>query len=260
MASYMRAAIALLAALAGPALEAGPATAQDGPCDDPLVMGWEHRPPFQVRAPDGPEGLDIALIEAIADEMGCAVRFERASWAENLAGVESGRLDLATQATYTEARAAYARYSDRYFDETMVLFAPVDRTGRHDSLDAFLNAGYRVARAEGWTFGAETDSLLAEYAEQDQVITEPTLRAALTAVTEQRADGVLGRRLMVPHMAEARNMAQPLRPLDVVQQTPVHVIFSRAAVPEATVTAFNDAMAELRESGRFEDIVLRHAR
>ena len=72
-------------------------------------------------------GLDVEIGKLIAEGLGVKVRFEETDWDSILAGVESGRFDIACNGvTYTEERAQSYRFTDPYVYSPNVLVVRAD--------------------------------------------------------------------------------------------------------------------------------------
>ena len=75
-------------------------------------------------------GLDVEIGKLIAEGLGVKVRFEETDWDSILAGVESGRFDIACNGvTYTDERAQSYRFTDPYVYSPNVLVVRADNTG-----------------------------------------------------------------------------------------------------------------------------------
>lgn len=68
-------------------------------------------------------GFDVELGKLIADKLGVSVEYQETDWDSILAGVQTGRYDLAINGvTYTDERAESYNFSDPYlFDQTVLI-------------------------------------------------------------------------------------------------------------------------------------------
>ena len=68
-------------------------------------------------------GFDVELGKYIADALGVEARYEETDWDSILAGVESGRYDLAINGvTYSDERAKSYNFSNPYlYDQTVLI-------------------------------------------------------------------------------------------------------------------------------------------
>jgi len=105
--------------------------------DGKFVVGTEAQfPPFEIRTADGGfYGFDIALAEAIADELDLELELIDTDFASIIASVNADKFDVAMSAmTITEARAEKVNFSDSYFDAGLSIAIPMgsDITGLDD--------------------------------------------------------------------------------------------------------------------------------
>ncbi len=71
-----------------------------------LHVGYYENPPLVFTGEDGPAGLYVDLLTAVAEETGWDLQFVHCEWEECLAALERGELDLLCAIAYTEDRAS----------------------------------------------------------------------------------------------------------------------------------------------------------
>jgi signal transduction histidine kinase len=115
MNSFLRhglfAAVAVLLVIAGILTAAAPppragATAPAGALPPPLVVGlMRDLPPYESVTPEGePVGYHVDLVRAVARELNRGLEFRVGSWAENVASLQTGEIDLIPAMIRTEER------------------------------------------------------------------------------------------------------------------------------------------------------------
>ena len=76
-------------------------------------------------------GFDVEMGRLIAEKLGVEARFEETAWEAILAGVDSGRFDIACNGVgYTEERAKSYMFSDPYLYTSAVLLVQSSNTER----------------------------------------------------------------------------------------------------------------------------------
>lgn len=71
-----------------------------------LHVGYYENPPLVFTGKDGPAGLYVDLLTAVAEETGWDLQFVHCEWEGCLAALERGELDILCAIAYTEARAS----------------------------------------------------------------------------------------------------------------------------------------------------------
>ena len=123
-----------------------------------LRIAWSDYPPFQWRGENGqPQGLDVELLELIAQEAGERLVWSRRPWARQVPDIGQGELDLMGSATPSPERQALGEFTQPYRNERVALIAlgadaaPVrrlaDLKGRRIALQKGSSAHYLVLRA-----------------------------------------------------------------------------------------------------------------
>ncbi len=235
------------------------APAGESVCPDPLVQGWEPWPPYQIPRDGAPTGIDIAIVKAIAAEMDCELGYRQMPWTRLLDSIAAGDVDFAVQANYTQRRAAFAYYSDPYLPYETRLIVEAGARQDYPDLQSFLDAGKTVGVVRGYDYGSEVDRLLRRKPYRDQVVEAYTVGAHVKPLAIARVDGVIAEPAVFAHAAQQAGLRDEIAVTDlVVTQVRTYAIFSKASTSRATVRAFNKAMAEVRNRGRFQRIIERY--
>jgi len=228
-------------------------------CQAPLTQGWEPWPPYQIARDGAPTGVDIEIVAAIADRMGCDIDYREMPWSRLLDSIAAGKVDFTVQANYTEERAEFAYYSEPYLPYQTRLI--VDAGGRTDyeSLKAFLAEGNTIGIVQGYDYGDDANALLDRDRFDGQVVESYSVGAHVKPLVRGRVDGVIAERFVFAHEASQAGVRDAIAITDVtVTSAQTHAIFSRESTSKATVDAFNDAMAEVKADGTFDAIIRRY--
>lgn len=247
-------AVAAVAALLG-LLSAAPAAA----CD--LTVGWDPFAPYQKegRGSD-PEGIDIDLVTAFAEEAGCTLTFIRTPWARQLMEIEAGALDMALAATPTEERAAYAHFTRPYRDEEFRLYIRREdaEAGRYPqaTLADVVAAMDKVGIMRGFYAGPEVEALQADPATAGRFDEGTNEGLSLKKLAAGRIEGVIAERAVAADALRAHDLDGVIRLHPVaVHATGVTLMLSRASVPESVRERLDAAIGTIRASDRYGAIL-----
>ncbi len=231
--------------------------------------GWAYGIPYQYEITGlGGEpkltGLDIEIMKTVSREAGFRPVFVETSWEENLRRVKEGKFDFALAATPLEARKEWAWFSLPYRKEVIAMFMRSGDTGSLsgqnpiETLKRFLSEGKRIGVVGGYYNGPEVAALLAKEEYTSQFVPVDGEARLLEALLTDAVDVILADRLAVASAARQADELARIQILpEIIYETPLCVMFSKASTPLATVEAFNAAIEEMRASGKI-DLITRH--
>lgn len=257
--------VALAACRQSPEPTAGPVALAAAPvapnCE--LTVGWDPWEPYQYEAADGRlQGLDIELIRTLAREAGCSLAFVQGHWVEHLDALREGRIDLLLAATPNEQRQTFAVFTSPYRDEDMAMFVRKEDaeslTGR--SLAELVAAGHRVAVTDGYYYGPEVASLMADEDSSPAFSRARIVESGYLRLVEGQVDVLLDDPVVAASVLRRKGWTDEVvrHPLDV-SHSEVALMFSRQSVPTAVVRRFEAALQRARASGGLEAVVARYA-
>ncbi len=238
-----------------------PGRAQEQP---PLRIGWYAEAPFQKEGPSGLTGLDIEMVRAVARHAGQGLAFTRVPYTELMEEVATGRRDLASGIAWTPERAAAGRMSRAYRQDVNVLIQRREGGAPPSAFDApgllahLRNSEFRIGVIAGYSYGdAALDAWLADPARGARVRRSGDDAANLRLLLAGEIDGFLAERLSAAALVAASAAPRAVEENRHLRLfIPLHLMFSRE-VPEATVVAFDAAIAALRADGTLDKIAVR---
>lgn len=204
-------------------------------------------------------GVDVDLVQAIADELGCVASFPKMPWARALLELEHGRLDVGTSASRTPERERFARFSAPYRQAQMGIYVRKGETGRYalDGLSGITDAGLRLGVMRGFYYGPEFEALMADPAFARQVDIAVDYETNIRKLLHGRIDGFLVDDIGVMVGALADYGAE-----DQVEQHPVflagdefHLMFSKKSVSADLVARIDEVLARMETDGRLRHIM-----
>ncbi len=241
-----------------------PANAVKAPVQAPclLHLGFEAWEPYQFTSVDNkPAGLDIELVEAAAQQMGCQISAQQGTWTDLIAALKEGKVDLLLGASITPARQEYAHFSAPYRQEQFVLFVrSADVAGYpQNTLADFVGAGKKVGIISEYYYGNEFADLYNQEALKKQFVEASLGELNLARLLDEDIDGMLEDSYVGHAMLKRKGLGQQIGTHSIsMGNTDVYVMFSKATVQPEVVENFNQALAALRADGRYEAIVQRY--
>lgn len=247
---------------------AQPADASDSPElaasveDCSLSVGWDPWEPYHFK-PSGSKvrGLDVDLLESIAEHSDCKLEWEQGSWVSMLRLVESGELDLLLGATETPDRKAFAYFSDPYRQESFRIHVSAEEldSWSDKTFEELLSDGFRLGLTSGYVYGDKIDTVLDNAEYQEQIVDVPVGELNFVNLMDFRIDGFLEDPFVAASINQRREWGVPLAtlPLDL-HSGDVRIMFSKSSVEPGTVERFNNALEDLHDSGEYERITGRY--
>jgi polar amino acid transport system substrate-binding protein len=228
-----------------------------------LRVGWEPYAPYTFAGEDGQvTGIDVDLLNAIAEAIGCTVGFTQMPWARIIREVETGTLDIATSTSWTPERAEWGLLSMPYRETEIAIYVRGEDEGRFD-LGGLVDVpaqGLKLGVIVDYFYGDELERLTEDPAYAMWIDGAPDYATNIRKLLNGRIDGVLAEDVGV-----MQTELQRLGAADSVVRHPLplpgeelHFLFSRATVDPALVAQVDAAITRLKADGRLDAIVARY--
>ena len=223
-------------------------------CERTLTLGVEPYAPFQFHGPRGWRGLDISILSAVLDRMGCSLEVEPIPWKRHLISMmHGGDIDIAASAHRTPDRESFAHFSDPYRPSKTVLLVSGTPDSTPSTLRDFFKAGKVLGVVFGYEYGRTASALIEAYPEQIIMTAYP--RTNIRLVQWGRIDGTIGDLFV---MAEATRTARAAGKVaiaeTVVDRQPVHFMFAKKTVPADFVARFNATLEVFKTSDEWDEL------
>ncbi|WP_449280302.1 transporter substrate-binding domain-containing protein [Lentibacillus salinarum] len=201
--------------------------------------------PFEFEEDGEYVGFDIDLINAVADEAGFDIELEVTNFDGIIPGLQTGSFDIAIAGiSITEDRKEKIDYSDPYYESGLAIGVPSD----NDDINGIEDlAGKSIATRLGSTSAAYIDENIddAEASPYEQ------LDQAYLAVENGSDDAVLYDAPNVNYYIQTTG--DGLKVVGDLYQAEDYGI-AIAKDQEELVAAINDALAEMRDNGTYDEI------
>ncbi len=194
-------------------------------------------------------GLDIEIGTLIAEKLGVKPDFQETDWDAILAGVDSGRFDIACNGVgYTEERAEKYAFSSPYVYTHKVLVVSGDNTDitRMEDLE-----GKTTANSPGSTYAAIAEQYGAT------VTSASTLDQTIELLLQGRVDATINAQVSIEDYL-AQHPDANLKVVQVLEGDPVAFPMQKTADAESFVKAVDEALNELRDSGKLAEISMKY--
>ncbi|RTL39971.1 MAG: amino acid ABC transporter substrate-binding protein [Burkholderiales bacterium] len=224
----------------------------------PLRVGWGDYPPFQIKGPRGPEGLDVELLELIAHQAGERLRWLRRPWARQLADMTHGELDIICSATPAPEREAIGRFSQAYRQERVALMSLVDGAPPVSRLAELKGRGVRIGMIRGAVF---PESVRRELQAHELLSVLQSLHAndlTLQALRQGRVDYVIEDPVSMQYRA-SKDPGPPIRVALELATSPVHLLVALQALAQrpALLDRLNQGLQRARQSPEWQQALAR---
>ena len=216
-----------------------------------LVMGTEaDYIPFEFRYASEPAsgivGFDIAVANAIADQIGFTLAVQERPFDELIPALQSGELDFAMAAiTPTPERLQFVDFSEVYFESRQALVSR--RTSPVRTLDDLPGSTVAVQRG---TIQEQAALDLLEDGLDIRIQTFERMNDIVTAVREQSVDVAFIEELV----AEAYLENNPTLELDVLGEVPPVPLAIAFPKGSSYIEPFNQVIEDLKASGELEEL------
>jgi len=230
-----------------------------------LRGGWYPWDPYQYRdykrGVPVLTGLDVEIERALARIMAVEIDLPEIAWKDHLAALIAGTADIAAGATVSEARSAYAYFSQPYRTETDVLILPRGSSRRYlfhtvaEMLDAFAKQKFRLGVIAGFVYADNrVNDFIADPAHRDSIVPVATDAENLRNLLAGAIDGFLADRIAAATTAWRRNAGARIEEHPLRFSTDIRFMLSRASETPQTLSRLNNAIDELRTSGELRRI------
>lgn len=239
-------------------------SAAAAPTSCKLNLGFEAWEPYQFTSFENkPAGLDIELVQAIAQQMGCEIAAQQGTWTELIDALKVGKVDLLLGASVTPARQEYAFFSDPYRQEQFVLFVrSADVAGYpQNTLADFVGSGKKVGIISEYYYGAEFADLYNQDTLKPQFVEASLSELNLARLLDEDIDGMLEDSFVGHAMLRRKGLDKQIGTHSIsMGNTDVFVMFSKATIKPEQVSAFNQALAAIKANGSYNTIIQRYVR
>ena len=194
-------------------------------------------------------GLDIEIGKLIAEGLGVQPEFQETDWDSILAGVDSGRFDIACNGVgYTETRAEKYSFSTPYVytHKVLVVAQGNDEIKTIDDL-----AGKTTANSPSSTYAqiAEEHGATVTYVS--------TLGETIELLIQGRVDATINAQVSIQDYLDQHPDA-PIKVVQVMEGDPVAYPVRKSAETDTLIAAINEILENARQNGSLSAISMKY--
>ena len=227
-----------------------------------LTMGFDPWEPYQYRDIDSSvRGLDVELVERIAEQAGCQLSFAEDDWGSLLVALERGDIDVLAGATRTAGRERFARFTAPYRDENFALFIRMDDLSSYEGLTfaELLRNDLTVGLVAEYVYGEEVAGFADDLTYGDQFMDAVIPEVNYDRLLSFEIDALIDDPAVATAILRRRGLEDQLIPLDVpLGGEEVRLMLSRASVDDALAGRIDDALRAFRDGADYQQIVSRY--
>ncbi|MEE4246909.1 MAG: transporter substrate-binding domain-containing protein [Kangiellaceae bacterium] len=238
-----------------------PAADQPKPAECKLTMGWDPWEPYMYLMPgDKVSGLDIEIIEALANEANCSLEFIQDDWMHLLQKVEKGEVDLVAGASITEKRKEYALFSDAYRTENFVLYIRQgERSKFGRDILAMVESGKKVGVTTDYIYGDEVTDLQDNETYSEQFVYATVDEENYFNLLQHTVDVIIDDPFVGAYNLKRKGITEQIEQLPMkIYSGDVHLMFSMRSVDHTIVERFNAALEKIKGNNQYNDILQRY--
>lgn len=239
---------------------AAPAEPEPKPCA--LKLGFESWEPYQyVGLQQQASGLDIEIMQAVAQRMNCTLITQHGIWQDLLGQLRQGQLDLLLGASKTAAREEFALFSEPYRAEQFQLFVRKNEAQQYnfESVAQMVAAKHKVGLISDYYYGEQIMALYSDELMRPQFVESSISEQNLAMLLDEQVDAVLEDSLVGASIIRRKGLEQQIEPHQVkLPESPIYVMFSKSSVKPEQVSAFNQALQQLKDSGEYQQLLSKY--
>lgn len=219
-----------------------------------LRVRWNPDPPYtMLDAARRVTGLQVELIEAALQRLGCRAVWVELPWARALMELQAGRLDMLPGALRRPEREAYAYWVPQHIALSNRLFVRAGREGDFGAATRLQQAwrpGLKLGVQIGVVYGPDYAELLGDAAFR-AALTQVSVRRSLWQMLDiGRVDGVIASETTARWELRELGLAGRIVATPVaVPHEPVHIMFSKRSVDAALVQRYREASEAMEKDG-----------
>lgn len=228
-----------------------------------FTMGFDVWEPYQyIGLGKAVKGMDIELVQMVADKLNCGITYRQDSWGNLLNLLKAGKIDMVLGASITDERKAFALFSEPYRSEEFLLYIRAEDVHKHRqaSVVDFVLDNNKIGTIGEYYYGNELSSLMDDekYGKQFQPVFMGEIN--LARLLDGDIDGFLEDSFVGASLVRRKGLAKYITPHQAKISTgDVYVMFSRATVAPEKVNQFNQALIELKNNGDYDRLVSKYS-
>jgi len=222
-----------------------------------LNVGWELWFPFQYRnKAQELIGLDIEIFKAVIERANLKADFVELPWKRHLRYIESGEIDIAFGASYTNEREKYAYFTIPYRLETVKLFIRNGDKFKINTLKDITKYNFLLGVEAGYYYGDTFQKLMKDPKFKQHTNEVLDIEQNISMLLKGRINGLLADPNTITAFCDKYKITGELElyPLNIYQAD-IYMMLSRKSLNSETLIKFNSAIQSLKKDGTLDTII-----
>jgi len=222
-----------------------------------LTVGWGIWPPYQYLSENNQaKGVQIDLLNSLAAEANCTLNYVQQSFSQNVADIESGKIDLMADTTVTKERQSYAYFSAPYRNEILLLYVSKNRVAscKNRPLSEIMDGQFRLGLTRDNLYGKKVDAIQKNKNYKNTIVYLKENKDALTSLLSGKIDGFFEDPIVLAYELKKRKLLGQVKSCRTeVYGANVSLMFSRKTVSYEVVKRFNQALMKVKQTADYKN-------
>ena len=224
-----------------------------------FILGFDAWEPYQYAdVGDRVAGLDIELVAAVVEGMGCQLTYQQGTWVDLLTALKEGEVDILLGASKTETREQFAFFSDAYrMEEFSLYIRKGDKVqAEYKTISDFIKNGSRIGIVGDYVYGPDVSSLLDDPETSKYFVNAIMGELNVARLLDGDIDGFLEDSFVGATLLRRKALSNYIVAQGISIQTgDAYVMFSQKSVTQEQLSDFNAQLKKVKNSQVYQDIV-----
>lgn len=222
-----------------------------------LSIGWELWYPYQYHNKKQElDGIDIAVTNAILEQLSHQVSFIELPWARHVNYIKTGEIQIAMGASFTPERETFSYYSIPYRSEQVNLYTLKNKPLNINTLDDVIDSEYIIGVESGYFYGDLYDELIKRPEFEKHISEVLDVEQNVKRLLKGKIDALLVDPYTMKSFIKKYRMSDEITndPI-VIYKADIHFMLSKKTTSLNLLKEFNNAIEELKRTGRLDQIL-----
>ena len=224
-----------------------------------FVLGFDAWEPYQYAdVGERVAGLDIELVAAVVEGMGCKLTYQQGTWVNLLKALKQGEVDILLGASKTEAREQFALFSDAYRMEEFSLYirSGDDERASYETITEFIQNDSRIGIVEDYFYGPDISMLLDGDETSKYFVNAIMGELNVARLMDADIDGYFEDSFVGASLLRRKALSNYIVAQGITIQTGnAYVMFSQKNITPEQLSEFNAELAKVKSSKTYQDIL-----
>jgi len=224
-----------------------------------FVLGFDAWEPYQYAdVGERVAGLDIELVAAVVEGMGCKLTYQQGTWVNLLKALKQGEVDILLGASKTEAREQFALFSDAYRMEEFSLYirSGDDERASYETITEFIQNDSRIGIVEDYFYGPDISMLLDGDETSKYFVNAIMGELNVARLLDADIDGYFEDSFVGASLLRRKALSNYIVAQGITIQTGnAYVMFSQKNITPEQLSEFNAELAKVKSSKTYQDIL-----